>query len=97
MTTEKTTANIGFAIWRLNCFYQTFVQGSAAVILLKFFAKNPSHRRAENSWMLFHKIPLEVSSVGSLTIYVADFTKHWDIPDLKGIWTPAGSHVCKKY
>jgi len=41
-------ANIGLAIWRLKCFYETFVQGSTAVILLNFCAKNPPHRQAEN-------------------------------------------------
>jgi hypothetical protein len=44
---KKTTANIGLAIWRLKCFYETFVQGSTAVILLNFCAKNPPHRQAE--------------------------------------------------
>lgn len=41
MTNErrKTTANIGLAIWRLKCFYETFVQGSTTVILLNFCAK----------------------------------------------------------
>ncbi|MBS1782700.1 MAG: hypothetical protein JSS78_06520 [Bacteroidetes bacterium] len=32
---------IGLAIWRLKCFYETFVQGSTAVILLSFCTKNP--------------------------------------------------------
>lgn len=44
---EARTANIGLAIWRLKCFYETFVQGSTAVILLNFCAKNPPHRQAE--------------------------------------------------
>ena len=50
MTNERrtTTANIGLAIWRLKCFYETFVQGSTAVILLNFCAENPPHRQAEN-------------------------------------------------
>jgi hypothetical protein len=43
---KKTSANIGLAIWRLKCFYETFVQGLTAVILLKFCAKNPPHRQA---------------------------------------------------
>jgi len=41
------THNIGLAIWRLKCFYETFVQGSTAGILLNFCAKNPPHRQAE--------------------------------------------------
>jgi hypothetical protein len=43
----KTGANIGLAIWRLKCFYVTFVLGSTSGILLKFSAKNPPHRQAE--------------------------------------------------
>jgi hypothetical protein len=47
LTNERiTTANIGLAIWRLKCFYETFVQGSTAVILLNISAKNPPHRQA---------------------------------------------------
>ncbi len=45
---ESRTANIGLAIWRLKCFYETFVQGSTTVILLNICAKNPPHRQAEN-------------------------------------------------
>jgi hypothetical protein len=46
---EKRAAyNIGLAIWRLKCFYETFVQGSMAVILLNFCTKNPPHRQAVN-------------------------------------------------
>ena len=46
---EKTTGyNIGLAIWRLKCFYETFVQGLTVGILLNFCAKNPPHRQAEN-------------------------------------------------
>jgi len=47
---RKTGANIGLAIWRLKCFYETFVQGSTAVILLNFCANNPPHRQAENRY-----------------------------------------------
>jgi hypothetical protein len=47
---RNTTANIGLAIWRLKCFYETFVQGSTAVILLNFCAKIPPHRQAENRY-----------------------------------------------
>jgi len=50
---EARTANIGLAIWRLKCFYETFVQGSTAVILLNFCAKNPPHRQAENRYASF--------------------------------------------
>jgi hypothetical protein len=51
---EARTANIGLAIWRLKCFYETFVQGSTAVILLNFCAKNPPHRQAENRYRSFY-------------------------------------------
>ena len=43
---ENRTANIGLAICRLKCFYETFVQGSTTVILLNISAKNPPHRQA---------------------------------------------------
>ena len=46
-TNKARTANIGLAIWRLKCFYETFVQGSTAGILLNFCTKNPPHRQAE--------------------------------------------------
>ena len=53
MTNERrtTTANIGLAIWRLKYFYETFVQGSTAGILLNFCAKNPPHRQAEKRYL----------------------------------------------
>jgi hypothetical protein len=47
MENKETSANIGLAIWRLKCFYETFVQGSTLVILLNFCDKNPPHRQAE--------------------------------------------------
>jgi len=43
---EGRSANIGLAIWRVNGFDLTFVQGSTAGILLNFCAKNPPHRQA---------------------------------------------------
>ncbi|RZK56823.1 MAG: hypothetical protein EOO87_04520 [Pedobacter sp.] len=43
---KRAATNIGLAIWRLKCFYETFVQGSTSVILLYFSAKNPPHRQA---------------------------------------------------
>jgi hypothetical protein len=44
---NNTSPNIGLAIWRVSYFYERFVQGSKAVILLNFCAKNPPHRQAE--------------------------------------------------
>ena len=48
---RKAAYNIGLTIWRLKCFYETFVQGSKAVILLNFCAKNPPHRQAQIRYM----------------------------------------------
>ena len=45
---SRTAHNIGLAIWRLKCFYETFVQSLTAVILLNFCARNPPHRQAPN-------------------------------------------------
>jgi hypothetical protein len=39
MDKQRRTANIGLAIWRLTCFYETFVESSAFVLLMKFSAK----------------------------------------------------------
>ncbi len=50
---KKAAGNIGLAIWRLTCFYETSVQGSTAVILLNFCAKNPPLRQAANGCVLF--------------------------------------------
>ena len=47
LTERRAATNIGLAIWRLKCFYETFVLNSTAVILLNFCAKNPPHRQAE--------------------------------------------------
>jgi len=43
--------NIGLAIWRLKCFYETIVQSSTAVILLNCCAKIPPHRQAAKRWV----------------------------------------------
>ena len=47
--TVARTANIGLAIWRPKCFYETFVQGSTLGILLNFCAKNSPHRQADRA------------------------------------------------
>jgi hypothetical protein len=52
MTIErKTTANIGFAKWRVLCFYESLVQGSSSVFQLNICAENPPLRKAEKSYM----------------------------------------------
>lgn len=45
--TKKQTVNIRLEIWWLNCFYEIFVKGSMAGILLYFSTKNPPHRQAK--------------------------------------------------
>jgi hypothetical protein len=53
MTTDKLdrkegrSANIGFAKWRVQCFYDSLVQGSSSVFQMKFCAENPPLRKAE--------------------------------------------------
>lgn len=45
-TLRKTTANIGFALWGLTCFVETFVNGSTYVLRMNSCTKNPPHRQA---------------------------------------------------
>jgi len=45
---EHRTANIGFAKWRLTCFYDSLVQGSTVVLLMNFSANIPPLRKAQN-------------------------------------------------
>jgi len=45
---EGRSANIGFAKWRVKCFYDSLVQGSSSVFQLKICAENPPLRKAEN-------------------------------------------------
>lgn len=53
---ESRPHNIGFAIWRVKCYYETFVQDSTSVILLNFCAKMPPHRKAVNRCMQYEEI-----------------------------------------
>lgn len=49
MNERRTPAhNIGFALWGLTCFYDTFVQSSTFVLRMNICAKNPPQRKAEN-------------------------------------------------
>jgi hypothetical protein len=52
LTTEKEerTANIGFAKWRVTCFYDTLVLNQSAVLRLNFSAENPPLRKAEKRY-----------------------------------------------
>ena len=45
MSLNNTTANIGLAIWRLKCFYETFVQKQTFGTFINFSAVNPPHRK----------------------------------------------------
>jgi len=59
MTTDKLdrkegrSANIGFAKWRVKCFYDSLVQGSSLVFQMNICAENPPLRKAENRSLLF--------------------------------------------
>lgn len=48
---EGRSANIGFAKWRVKCFYDSLVQGSSSVFQLKICAENPPLRKAENRYV----------------------------------------------
>lgn len=39
---------MGFAKWRLTCFYDSLVQGSTGVLLMNFSANIPPLRKAQN-------------------------------------------------
>jgi hypothetical protein len=45
---EGQSANIGFAKWRVKCFYDSLVQVSSSVFQLKFCAEKAPLRKAEN-------------------------------------------------
>jgi hypothetical protein len=47
---EGRTANIGFAKWRLTCFYDSLVQGSSSVFLLNICGENRHLRQARNRY-----------------------------------------------
>jgi hypothetical protein len=57
MTNRKPTANIGLAIWRLTEFLSAFVRKQTLGILIRFSAKNPPHRQAENHGWQFYSNP----------------------------------------
>lgn len=56
MTTDKQdrkegrSANIGFAKWRVHCFYDSLVQGSTFGTLINICANNPPLRKAEKRY-----------------------------------------------
>jgi hypothetical protein len=50
---EARLPNSGFAKKRVQCFYDSLVQGSSSVFQLKFCAENPPLRKAENRWQKY--------------------------------------------
>lgn len=52
LTTKKEGRrhNIGFAKWRVSCFYESIVQGSSSVFQMNICAENPPLRKAEKRW-----------------------------------------------
>jgi hypothetical protein len=44
---------MGFAKWRVKCFYDSFVQGSTVVLRMNFSANIPPLRKALNRYMPF--------------------------------------------
>jgi hypothetical protein len=50
---KQRTANIGFAKWRVQCFYDSLVQGSSSVFQMNICAENPPLRKAENRCAAF--------------------------------------------
>jgi hypothetical protein len=47
--------NIGFAKWRVKCFYDSLVQGSSLVFQMNICAENPPLRKAENRLTILKK------------------------------------------
>jgi len=47
---KQRPANIGFAKWRVQCFYDSLVQGSSSVFQLNICAENPPLRKAKNRY-----------------------------------------------
>ena len=52
---KQRTANIGFAKWRVQCFYDSLVLGSSSVFQLKFCSENPPLRKAEKRCAIYLK------------------------------------------
>ena len=59
LTTEKEGRrhNIGFAKWRVSCFYESIVQGSSSVFQMNICAENPPLRKAENRCITIKNLP----------------------------------------
>ena len=48
---NKTAGNKVFAIARVSCFAETFVEGGSSVLRMKFSAKTPRHRKAPKRYL----------------------------------------------
>ena len=48
---RRAAGNSGFAKWRVQCFYDSLVQGSTLGILMNICAKNPPLRKAANRYV----------------------------------------------
>ena len=48
---ECRTHNIGFAKWRVQCFYDNLLQGSSSVFQMNICAENPPLRKAAKRCM----------------------------------------------
>ncbi|MBS1572024.1 MAG: hypothetical protein JST62_06495, partial [Bacteroidetes bacterium] len=57
---EHRTANIGFAKWRVKCFYDSLMQGSSSVFQMNICAENPPLRKAENRCASFYMPPKNI-------------------------------------
>jgi hypothetical protein len=54
---EGRSANIGFAKWRVKCFYDSLVQGSSSVFQMNICAEIPPLRKAENRCASLYRAP----------------------------------------
>ena len=66
---EGRSANIGFAKWRVKCFYGSLLQGSSSVFQMKFCAENPPLRKAEKRWQTFTKNENTIYKKATLTLF----------------------------
>ncbi len=57
---EGRSANIGFAKWRVSCFYDSLVQGSSSVFQLNICAENRHLRKAANRYNVERDLSLAV-------------------------------------
>ncbi|NBV09269.1 MAG: hypothetical protein EBS09_09240 [Flavobacteriia bacterium] len=66
---EARTGNSGFAKWRVQCFYDSLVQGSSSVFQLNICAENPPLRKAENRHQKQTKHKINNNEKSNLNLY----------------------------